>query len=218
MTTADPAQHGLTRKGRQTRARIVATAAGLMFDRGVAGTSTEDVRSTAKISNSQLYHYFPDKSALVRAVISHQTEAVLAGQEPLLSRLDTIEALIAWRDLLLEGQRRRLCAGGCPLGSLASELADADQEARAALVDGFLRWQAKIRAGLLAMRDRGDLPSSADPDRLASGLLAAVQGGLLLTQTTRDAGALEAALDVAIGYLRCLSENACHADAGAGAT
>jgi len=193
---------GLTRKGRATRARIVTAAAELMFSRGVARTSTEDVRAAAGVSNSQLYHYFTDKSALVRAVITHQTEQVLAGQEPLLSSLDSFEALTSWRDLLVGGQRLRGCVGGCPLGSLASELADTDDDTRVALVDGFSRWDTGIRDGLRAMHRRGELRATADPDRLALGTLAAVQGGLLLTQTLRDTAPLEAALDLAIGCIR----------------
>lgn len=205
MPTPTTPPQGLTRKGRETRGRIVAAAAGLMFERGVARTSTEDVRAAAKVSNSQLYHYFPSKDALVRAVIDHQTEAVFAGQEPLLSQLDSVEALLAWRDLLVEGQRRRLCLGGCPLGSLAAELAETDEAARTALAESFRLWQGRIRDGLWAMCERGDLPPGADPDQLARGLLGAVQGGLLLAQTTRDATALADVLDLAIGHLRGLT-------------
>src|ERR1019366_4994 len=41
-----------------TRQRIVAAAADLMFERGVAGTTVEDVRAAARVSSSQVYHYF----------------------------------------------------------------------------------------------------------------------------------------------------------------
>ena len=202
MTTQVTPPGRLTRKGLATRARIVEAAAGLMFERGVAGTSTEDVRVAAGVSNSQLYHYFTDKSALVRAVCAHQTEAVLAGQEPLLSRLDSVEALTAWRDQVVAGQRRLRYVGGCPLGSLSSELAETDDDARAALAEGFARWEAAIRQGLHVMRRRGDLRPDADPERLALGVLAALQGGLLLAQVARDAAPLEAGLDVAISAVR----------------
>ena len=49
-------------------------------------------------------------------------------------------------------------------------------------MDGFDRWEGAIRDGLQAMHKRGDLRRSADPDRLATALLAAVQGGLVLSQ------------------------------------
>ncbi len=192
----------LTVKGAATRARIVDAAAGLIFERGVAGTGIEDVQRAAGVSASQLYHYFADKQDLVHAVVERQGEAVLEGQQPLLAHLDSFDALQAWRDLLVAGQRRRHCSGGCVIGSLASELADSDVAARQRLADSFARWQAHIRDGLTRMRERGELGPDADPDRLALALLAAVQGGLLLGQTRRDTAPLETAIDAMIAYIR----------------
>ncbi|WP_217635310.1 TetR/AcrR family transcriptional regulator [Paenibacillus sp. yr247] len=101
-----------TIKGKETRARIVAAAAKLMFDRGVAGSSVEDVQQEAKVSASQLYHYFREKRELVLAVIVYQTEQVLSAQEPLLSHLDSMEALRTWRDAIVQFQIERQCQGG----------------------------------------------------------------------------------------------------------
>ena len=199
-----PGGSRLTRKGQATRERIVEAAARLMFERGVAGTSTEEVQAAAGVSASQLYHYFADKRSLVRAVIAHLTEAVLDAQQPALSRLDSVEALRAWRNLLVDIQRGRGCQGGCPIGSLASELADLDSEARADLVAGFERWEGAIRGGLRAMHERGDLPADADPDHLALAVLAALEGGLLLTQLRRGTAPLEAALDTVIDRVASL--------------
>lgn len=202
METPEPATTRLTTKGAATRERIVAAAAGLMYQRGVAGTSTEDVQRAAEVSASQIYHYFESKKSLVRAVIAHQTRTVLNIQAPLLSRLDSIEALEAWRDFMVEVQQRRHCHGGCPLGSLAGELADTDPDARTDLADGFARWETAIRQGLQAMQKRGELDTTADPARLALATLAAIQGGLLLTQTRGDTDALEAVLDAMIDRIR----------------
>ncbi|MBB6632839.1 TetR/AcrR family transcriptional regulator [Cohnella thailandensis] len=192
----------LTSKGKETRARIVAAAAELMFDRGVAGTSVEDVQKAAKVSASQLYHYFKEKRELVLAVIAYQTEAVLQAQQQLLEELDSFEALRAWCDAIIELQRMRQCKGGCPIGSLASELSEQEPEARVELAEGFARWERSIRTGLRSMQERGELAAEADPDRLALGLLASLQGGLLLTQVRRDTEPLRAALDMAFNYIR----------------
>src|ERR1700685_2094377 len=198
MTAAKAPAGRLTRKGLATRARIVNAASDLMFSRGVAGTSTEDVLAAARVSNSQLYHYFSDKNALVRAVIEHQADGIIDGQRPLLDQLDSLAAFQQWRDMLVDLQRHRHCEGGCPLGSLSSELAETDEPARTALAASFGRWEAPIRNGLRRMRDRGELADDTDVGRLALGTLAALQGGLLLTQAKRDVGPLEAALDLAI--------------------
>src|ERR1700689_2453326 len=129
MATANASAGRLTRKGLATRARIVAPAADLMFRRGVAGTSNEDVLAAAHVSNSQLYHYFPDKSALVHAVIEHQADGIIDGQRPLLDQLDSIAAFRQWRDMLVDGQRQPPSEGGCPLGPLSSDLPDTDEPA-----------------------------------------------------------------------------------------
>jgi TetR/AcrR family transcriptional repressor of nem operon len=194
-----------TAKGRATRARIVETTADLMYERGVANTSTQDILRAAEVSNAQLYHYFNDKDDLTRSVVAYQIERVLGRQETLLTGLDSFAALEGWRDALVALASRRDGKGGCPIGSLASELADLDESAREALAAGFERWETAIRNGLATMRDRGELRPEADPDRLALATLAALQGGLLLTQTRRNATPLATGLDAAIAHIRAYS-------------
>jgi TetR/AcrR family transcriptional repressor of nem operon len=191
----------LTKKGAETRGRIVTAAAELIFERGVAGTGMEDIKEAAGVSSSQLYHYFADKQALVHAVIAHQSEAVIAAQEPLLGKLDSLDALRAWRDQAVAIERQLQCKGGCPIGALVGELAEADPDARADIAAGFARWEGAIAQGIEAMHERGELPASVDPDRLALALLAAHQGGLVLTQVRRDPAPLEAALDEMIDHV-----------------
>ena len=202
------AESTLSSKGRQTRQRIIMAAADLMAGRGVAGTTLEDVRGAAGVSSSQVYHYFADKRTLVRAVIEYQNEIIVGGQEPMLARLDTLEGLRAWRDFLVANQRQLNCRGGCPIGSLGSELAELDQRARAAVAGGFRRWEAGIRSGYQAMRSRGELTAGADPGKLATATLAALQGGLLLTQIQRSTEPLETALDTMLDHISSLMVSA----------
>lgn len=195
----------LTRKGQATRDRIVEAAAGLMFRQGVAGTTTEQVQAAAGVSASQIFHYFADKRALVRAVIAYQAEAVLTAQQPLLARLDSMEALRAWADLYVSVEEQLKYEGGCPLGSLGGELAETDAAARQDVERGFAQWEEAIRDGLRAMYARGDLRRSADPDALALALLTALQGGLLMTQIRRNPAPLRTVLDVVLAHIESLT-------------
>lgn len=198
----------LTARGRATRERIVTAAAALIHERGVAGTSLDDVRAATGTSKSQLYHYFADKAALVRAVVERQVAEVLQAQSPELDALDSMAALQAWRDRVVAMNAQAACVGGCPLGRLTSELAESDPAARAALGDGFRAWQARITAGLRTMQERGEIPRGSDVEALALGLVAAAQGGLLLTQTARSTAPLEAALDLALDGIRAAGSSA----------
>jgi TetR/AcrR family transcriptional repressor of nem operon len=186
----------LTPKGERTRQRIVESAAALMYEHGVAKTTVEDVRSAAGVSSSQLYHYFHDKGELVHAVIARQTDRVVGAQER--HHFDSIEGLRDWRDFVVRNVRRQRGRGGCPLGSLGSELADLDSRARGDVSLGFERWECALREGLRAMKARGDLDAATDPDELALATLSALQGGLLLAKIYRNVGPVEAALDAMI--------------------
>ncbi len=197
MTTTRP----VTDKGRATRHRILDAAVALVFERGVAETTLDDVRSAANVSKGQLYHYFADKDDLVHAVIDRTIQQVLDAQ-PRLINLASWSAIAAWFDDLVQLQVKRQGVGGCPIGSLAGELAETDEQARAELAGGYDRWEAPLREGLERMRSDGKLRRTADPARLATATLASIQGGLVLTQTRRDPQQLRIALDAAYAYLR----------------
>src|SRR5271169_1194490 len=203
MNTTSPTPLPLTRKGQETRQRIVDAAADLIFQQGVAHTTVEDVRAAADVSSSQLYHYFDDKPALVRAVVDQQADTMVGGQDNF--DFSTPEGLRAWRDFVIAAQREHHCSGGCPIGSLGGELAETDPDARAHVAEGFKRWEATIQSGLREMQARGELTPDTDPDTLALALLAALQGGLLLTQVQRDTKPLEAALDAMLELIARLN-------------
>jgi hypothetical protein len=65
------------------------------------GYRIEDVQAAAGVSASQLYHYFPNKSALIRAVIQFQEEGVVGAQEQALAHIDTLEGLRIWADAVV---------------------------------------------------------------------------------------------------------------------
>ena len=201
MTQTSPTR-SLTVKGERTRQKIVDTAAALMLTDGVAGTTIEGVCAAAGVGRSQVYHYFDDKGELVRAVIEWQAERVFSGQEPHLAHIQGWESWDAWRDLVVAIQRKAGCVGGCPLGSLASELADEDELTRHVLVKSFQRWERAFQDAVQQMKDLGLMRADADTAFLATTLLAALQGGLLLCQTRKDVAPLETSLNGAIGYLR----------------
>jgi hypothetical protein len=119
-----------------------------------------------------------------------------------LATLDSVEALRSWRDVVVEAARQQNGTGGCPLGSLSSELSDDHRWARDALAAGFTAWSEAIRAGLAAMIDNGTLRSDTDASALSLALLAAVQGGLVLAQAQHTTDALEAALDAVIAHIQ----------------
>ena len=182
--------------------RIVRAAAELIGERGVSGTSLDDVRAATSSSKSQLYHYFGDKQGLVRAVIEYQCAAVLAAQTAALDEVQDWRDLDAWGDMMVTAVEQQAARGGCPIGTLAAALADVDEDSRLALNEAFQTWREAIGEALGRLRDNRLLAADADLEALTTMTLAAIQGGLLLAKTSRDSGQLRTALDGAIAQLR----------------
>lgn len=174
-------------------------AAEVAFRLGVAGVSIERVRAVSGASRSQVYRFFPAKEALIDAVVDFRIAAVLDRQRSLLASMDSPGDLQEWADGVVELNRARKGSRGCPLGSLVSQLAEQSGAIRAKLEDAFQTWQSYLAAGLRRMQDRGELNAEADVDELATGVVAALQGGLILAQAARSEKPLRAALDLAIG-------------------
>ena len=199
---ASPQDRPLTARGAATRDRIVQAAADLMYVKGVHPTTLDEIRAATGTSKSQLYRHFPDKDALVHAVIALRGQQVLERETQRLGRFSSFSGLIRWRNALVQVNSLQHGAYGCALGSMANELADQDEQARASLADFFRSWEELIATGLRRMQAKGTLSPKADPDQLAIGLMAALQGGYLLANTAHDVKPMEIALDLALEHLK----------------
>jgi TetR/AcrR family transcriptional regulator, transcriptional repressor for nem operon len=198
----------LTSRGAATRNRIVLAAAELMHAQGVAATTIDEVLAASSTSKSQFYQHFQDKAELVYEVITQRADDVLSWQRLRLEKVDSFRGLYQWRDAMVQRCALRRGLWGCELGSLAAELSDTDDKARVSLSEHFAEWRDLLAAALDRMRDNGALRRDADIGALATGLLAAVEGGYLLSQTGRDPRLMQAALNMAIGHVASFAATA----------
>lgn len=195
-----------TAKGEATRQRIIDAAADLMRLQGVGSTTLDDVVVASQTSKSQLYDHFSNKGELTRAVVQRWGERRFEQQEADLRLLDSIRGLERWRDAMVQRNTVVEGAHGCILGSLAIEVGDHDDEARRTLRADFQAWEGLLAAGLERMRSKGVLRADADPEELATGIMAALQGGYLLAQTAHDSAPMATALDMAIDHVKTFAE------------
>lgn len=191
----------MTSRGEATRNRILLAAAELMHVQGVAATTVDDVLAASATSKSQFYQHFDDKSELVYDVITMRADEILSWQRLRLEKVDSFRGLYHWRDAMVQRCALRRGLWGCELGSLAAELSDNDDKARASLAEHFAEWRALLAQAVERMRDNGVLTDDVDSKALATGLLAAVEGGYLLSQTGRDPRLMQSALNMAIGHV-----------------
>lgn len=191
----------LTDRGRVTRQRIIEATGREILASGIGGTTLDTVRAATLTSKSQLFHYFPGgKAELVREVASWEGAELLEAQKPHIDDLGDWASWHAWRDALVS-YYIGLGRWACPIGSLAAQAAMTDPELDQIITASMTSWRASLVAGVEKMQGNGHVDASANPQRIAVAILAALQGGLILSQPEKSAWPLESAIDSAMDIL-----------------
>lgn len=169
-----------------TRTRIIMAAMELFWSKGYNSTSIADILSRTQLNSGSLYHVFPGKQDVLVAVLEAYRDGI---HENLLNPAwegvdDPIERIFAlldrYRWMIVETD----CTYGCPIGSLALELHEADPVVRELLAVNFAGWTRAIEGCLEAAGDR--LPADLDRQALAEFVLTTMEGGVMQARTHRD--------------------------------
>ncbi len=209
MAPADqPDDQPLTAKGRATRERIVKAAAEVILADGLSSLSMVNVRKAATVSGSQLAHYFADKQALMRAVISRQMQVVLNfHRQPKLGGLRSFDDFERWIDLNMRYLRQIGYEGTPTYHALAGQLAKSDAATRETLAAGYWQWVELLEQAIQGMKDQGVLIADADPRQLAIVIVTAHQGGGTVAFTYREEWPHADAVRFAVNYLRMFAKD-----------
>ena len=190
-----------TERGRASRERIVERAAELFAERGIAITSVDEVLAAAGAGKGQFYHYFRGRDELAAAAVGYRCAQVMAGLTQALGGVSSLAGLEQTLAGFVSGFEQ---AGmpGCPIGTLATEVAGRNEEARLQAAAGFDAWERLLADTLERMRQGGELRADAPPAVLATGLLASIEGGMVLSQARKDMTSLRVAVDAGLAHLR----------------
>ena len=190
-----------TGRGRASRERIVERAAQLFAQRGIAGTSVDEVLAAAGAGKGQFYHYFRSRDELAAAAVGHRCTQVVSALTGALGSVSSMAGLEqALAGFVDEFERSGLA--GCPIGTLSSEVSGRNEEARLHAAAGFDAWEKLLTDVLERMRERRELRADAVPAALATGLLASLEGGMVLSQARRDMASLRVALQTGLAPVR----------------
>jgi TetR/AcrR family transcriptional repressor of nem operon len=190
-----------TGRGRASRERIVERAAELFAEQGITGTSVDEVLAAAGAGKGQFYHYFRGRDELAAAAVGHRCAQVVAGLTQVLGDVSSLAGLEQALAGFIAGFEQTGLPG-CPIGTLATEVAGRNEEARLQAAAGFDAWERLLADALERMRQRGELRADAAPAVLARGLLASIEGGMVLSQARKDIASLRIAVDTGLAQVR----------------
>jgi TetR/AcrR family transcriptional repressor of lmrAB and yxaGH operons len=165
-----------------TRPRMIRTAARLMRRQGYAATGWRQVVADSATPWGSQFHHFPggkeQLAAEAIALAGHRYEqllrAALRGRHP-------ADAIASWVEVAAAELEASSWADGCPVATVALETAHASAVLAGACQAALGSWHAAITEAITA---RGIAP--ADARRLASLVLAGIEGGLLLARASRS--------------------------------
>ena len=115
----------------ETKAQIIACAAKLFRENGIAQTSVADVMKAAGLTHGGFYRHFASKDELADAAMKHAFGGTAQEVGSVFSQKETAaERLRAFEDYYLSARHVANRAGGCPAAALAGEIACANEKSR----------------------------------------------------------------------------------------
>ena len=172
-----------------TRNTIIEAADQLFYSQGFEATSFADIAAAVRISRGNFYYHFKSKDEILTAVIDHRharTERMLADWQA--EGEDPVARIKCFIRILIRNQTK-IMAYGCPVGTLATELAKLDHPSREEASRLFTLFRDWLRKQFIA------LGLAADADGMAMHLLARSQGVATLANAFKDERFVEAEVD-----------------------
>ena len=161
------------------RDQLLEAAQRLLLERGYEAAALDDVCTRAGVTKGGLFYHFQSKEQLAAAAIERfYDQLVRTAQEAMGAPADPDQLLWRSLDATVTLLGNPLLAQGCLLGAMALETPQTHPAVAVAAQTALGDWKVTLTELIAAAaRHRG---VSVDAGALADGLLAAIEGGLLL--------------------------------------
>lgn len=168
--------------------RLLRAGMELFYENGFHGTSIDAVLATAGVPKGSFYHHFGSKDAFGQAVLKRysQYQAALFDKWYARTNLSTADQLVGFYKDMSAIFVKSGFQNSCLLGKFSTEVAATSDVFRDQLNAQLSLLKSQVSALLTAGQERGDIRTDRSADELADAVLALVQGGFVLTLSTRD--------------------------------
>jgi AcrR family transcriptional regulator len=186
----------VTARANSSRERILSTAESLILERGLAGTTIDDIIDRAAITKGGFFYHFDGKLALARALVERYIEMDKRMFRELSDRADSLSEDPLQRTLIFLNLFAEAVAGmtqvhpGCVVAAFTYEAQQIDDGVRGLMALGMLDWRAMIAARLREVTEKYPPRSEVDIDALADMFSSTLEGGIILARVYNDNRAL----------------------------
>lgn len=185
----------LMSKAERTRQYIVERTAPIFNTKGYAGTSLSDMTAATGLTKGSIYGNFADKEAVALAAFEHNWNlAQGALRSEMAKQATNLAKLLTLADVYGNSDVHAFPVGGCPLLNTAVEADDTHSGLRSKALSAFQGWKKNIisvvEAGIACKEFRSDI----DAEQTALTLIALIEGAIMISRLTGDAGCRRAVM------------------------
>jgi TetR/AcrR family transcriptional regulator, transcriptional repressor for nem operon len=194
-------------KGERTRQRVIEAAAPVFNQRGYVGTSLTEVMEVAGLEKGGLYNHFASKDELALAAFEHNVD-VVAGliRGGLDGKRHAIDRLLALVDVYRRFVTDPPFPGGCPILNTAVDSDDTHPALRDRADASLRRLRDETIARIVERGiERGEIRETVEPAAVATVLVAAIEGALMLSHVSGDPANMQRTADHLDDYIRSLA-------------
>ncbi|WP_372369764.1 TetR/AcrR family transcriptional regulator [Candidatus Uabimicrobium sp. HlEnr_7] len=168
----------------------------LFLEKGVKGTTVDEIIENSATGKGQFYYYFKNKENLISEVIDHYGCEVLAAHLQSLAQVKNIVHFMEWIqkafDLAILKKER---VGGCLLGVVMNETTSEQKDKlRKQLINLLQEWRSLINERFDFFKEQGYLIQETPNLELADFLITIFEGAALFGKVYQNTHHLQVGL------------------------
>ena len=180
-----------------TKTRLVETTKRLLWRQGYGATGLNQIISESKTPRGSIYFHFPGgKEEMAVAALRDAGDAMSNAMRRNFARRGLRDGLRGWVRAFARMMRESDWQEGCPLATVTLEAAALSEPIREVCDAAFSEWRAIFAA---EMESEGISPERAKS--LATTMLSAIEGALILSRAARDVAPMTAVTDELLALL-----------------
>ena len=168
-------------KGESTRRRIIEQAAPILNQRGFSGCSMQDIMDATGLEKGGIYRHFSSKEELAGEAFLYALEQAVKNRT---DGLEHLSGALARLQYLIHRfvETPSPIPGGCPLLNTAVEADDGNPLLRKLVRHAFADWAKRLAAIIHQGIESGEIRSDVSAEQTADTIIAALEGGLVLSR------------------------------------
>lgn len=185
-----------------TRDILISSAAKLVATKGFDRTSVQDVIDEAGVGKGSFYHHFCSKDELGLAVLEQDRASFMEMLDTCLEPGEGIDALGHFFGTALQKHRATGFIGGCLWGNTALEMSDCNSAFIEPVDTVFREWSDRLSRVIATAQKNNEVRDDANASDLALFVVAAIEGGIMLSRLRKDEKPMRTCLALLLRLLR----------------